>query len=64
MFLPNEIWLVILPYCEPKAAWLSLRPVDHQLKSCVEQHFAGQHLPGLTVSLTTPIELDGDDVFE
>ncbi|KAK5693353.1 hypothetical protein LTR17_025074 [Elasticomyces elasticus] len=54
-FLPNEIWLAIVPYCELEDAWLSLRSVSHQLKSCVEQHFHEQVLPELILNLPMPL---------
>lgn len=37
-FLPNEIWLAIIPYCDFSDTWLNLRPVNSQLKSCTEQY--------------------------
>ncbi|RMY91027.1 hypothetical protein D0861_03329 [Hortaea werneckii] len=59
-YLPNEIWLQIANYCDPRDLWLSLRMVNHQLSSCVDQHFLDQVLPGTTIAL--PITLPTYDI--
>lgn len=50
--LPNEIWLAIITHCtNNQETWLSLRRVNHQIRLCVEQHFAENILPNLKASL-------------
>lgn len=58
--LPNEIWLQIASYCEPRDIWLSLRPINHQLQDCAEQHFQDHWLPHITLAL--PIALPTYDI--
>lgn len=58
--LPNEIWLHIASYCEPRDLWLSFRQVNRQLQQCAETHFAEALLP-YTI-LTLPITLPTYDV--
>lgn len=58
--LPNEIWLLIASYCEPKDLWLSLRPVNRQLQICAEQHIK-QAVLSLAV-LSLPITLPTYDI--
>ncbi|RMY99317.1 hypothetical protein D0862_07174 [Hortaea werneckii] len=59
-FLPNEIWLQIATYCDPRDLWLSLRSVSHQLADCVDQHFLDHVLPGTAIAL--PITLPTYDI--
>ena len=60
LYLPNEIWLLIASYCEPKDVWLSLRPVSRQIQICSEQHFKQAVLPFAILSL--PITLPTYDI--
>ncbi|TKA24870.1 hypothetical protein B0A50_06599 [Salinomyces thailandicus] len=60
VFLPNEIWLNIAAYCDPKDLWLSLRLINRQLQACVEQHFIDDILPQSAITL--PIALPSYDV--
>lgn len=53
--LPNEIWLLIAEYCEPRDLWLSLRPVSRQLQQCTEQHFERNILPNTVLNLPVVI---------
>lgn len=57
--LPNELWLHILHFCTPHDSWRALRPLSHQLKSCVEQHFEREILPQLDISM--PVALPSYD---
>ncbi|KAI7487193.1 hypothetical protein D0860_04501 [Hortaea werneckii] len=59
-YLPNEIWLQIATYCDPRDLWLSLRLANHQLSSCVDQHFLDHVLPTTTIAL--PITLPTYDI--
>lgn len=53
VFLPSELWLQILTNTtSPSPLWRSLRPSNHQLKGCVEQHFRDAFLPTITLTLT------------
>lgn len=61
-YLPNEIWLAILPHCEFIDLWLSLRTVDQQLRDCVEQYIVQEVLPQTVISL--PIALPTYDIRE
>lgn len=59
-YLPNEIWLLMFPYCNDRDMWLSLRTVSRQLKDCVEQYLEHEVLPHMVVSL--PIALPTYDI--
>ncbi|KAK6391672.1 hypothetical protein LTR65_004166 [Meristemomyces frigidus] len=59
-YLPNEIWLDIVAYCDPRDLWLSLRPSNRQLSDCVEQYFRDELLPQTVISL--PIALPTYDI--
>ncbi|KAK5135651.1 hypothetical protein LTR08_004952 [Meristemomyces frigidus] len=59
-YLPNELWLAILPYCQTEDSWRSLRPVNQQLRACVEQYFLEEILPETVISL--PITLPTYDI--
>lgn len=53
--LPNEIWLLIASYCEPKDLWLSIRPINSQLQECAEQYIKREILPHTTLILPVVI---------
>lgn len=53
--LPNEIWLLIASYCEPRDLWLLLRLVNRQLYECAEQHFECELLPQIILNLPVAI---------
>ncbi|KAF2210470.1 hypothetical protein CERZMDRAFT_91183 [Cercospora zeae-maydis SCOH1-5] len=57
--LPNELWLQILHFCSPLDQWQNLRPLGHQLKSCVEQHFEREILPQIEIAM--PVSLPSYD---
>ena len=59
-YLPNELWLEILPYCQKEDSWNSLRSVNQQLRDCVEQYFIVEILPQIIISL--PIILPTYDI--
>jgi len=59
-YLPNEIWLGIIEYCDPRELWLSLRLTDRQLHECAERYFAHDILPQISISL--PITLPTYDI--
>ncbi|KAI7335480.1 hypothetical protein KC315_g3215 [Hortaea werneckii] len=59
-YLPNEIWLQIATYSDPRDLWLSLRVVNHQLADCVDQHFLDHVLPDTAIAL--PITLPTYDI--
>ncbi|KAK5121608.1 hypothetical protein LTR85_004780 [Meristemomyces frigidus] len=59
-YLPNEIWLDIIAYCDPRDLWLSLRTTNRQLSECVEQYFGDDVLPKTVTSL--PIALPTYDI--
>lgn len=59
-YLPNELWLLILPHLPHHDLWLSLRTADQQLRDCVEQYFETNVLPTMTVNL--PIALPTYDI--
>ncbi len=50
-YLPDELWLLVLPYCRRGDAWLGLRPLNSQLRDCVEQYFADNVLPSVRLQL-------------
>jgi hypothetical protein len=58
--LPNEIWLFIATYCEPKDLWLSIRPVNRQLRQCAEQYIKREVLP--QTKLILPVVIPTYDV--
>lgn len=43
--LPNEIWLLVASYCDPKDLWLSIRPINRQLQQCADQYVKEEVLP-------------------
>lgn len=54
-YLPSELWLQILSCTNttsPKDLWRSLRPVNRQLRDCVDQHFTDTILPTLKLELS------------
>lgn len=53
--LPNEIWLLIASYCEPRDLWLSIRPINSQLQQCAEQYIKQEILPHTTLLLPVVI---------
>lgn len=55
LHLPNEIWLLIASYCEPKTLWLSLRQTNRQLRECAEQQFERELLPHVVLNLPVAI---------
>ncbi|KAK3108021.1 hypothetical protein LTR53_017830 [Teratosphaeriaceae sp. CCFEE 6253] len=59
-YLPNEVWLLVLPYCNRRDAWLGLRPLSRQLQACVELYFAEFVLP--TVKLHLELAVPSYDV--
>ena len=50
-YLPDELWLLVLPYCSRADAWLGLRPLNSQLRDCVEQYFADNVLSSVRLQL-------------
>ncbi|EMC94493.1 hypothetical protein BAUCODRAFT_549876 [Baudoinia panamericana UAMH 10762] len=60
MFLPDELWLAIVSQCEPRDAWLGLRPLNRQLRSCVEGFVVSEMIPLIKIQL--PIALPSYDV--
>lgn len=55
LHLPNEIWLQIASYCDPRDLWLSLRPTNRQLLECAEQYIKQEVLPKTTLFLQVVI---------
>lgn len=52
-YLPSELWLHILSYTSnPHHTWRSIRQTNHQLKDCVEKHFADNIIPTIKLELS------------
>lgn len=58
--LPDELWLLIASFSEPTDLWLTLRPLNRQLRDCTDQHFAENVLPRLL--LHSPITFPTYDI--
>ncbi|KAF2479772.1 hypothetical protein BDY17DRAFT_45435 [Neohortaea acidophila] len=58
--LPNELWILVFSHCSPKDLWLSLRPINTQLRTCTEEYYARHYLP--LTQLTLPITLPTYDM--
>ena len=60
--VPDEIWLYLATFCVPRDLWRSLRPVNRQLRDCVDDHFETHLLPDM--KLTLPFSMPSYDVRE